>query len=74
MNWGEATGRAWPYRFIDEFKKTFLNSRLIDGSAPAMTSRFYSFCYKTMVPEPHVDIWLIELDINKRVLADLTVI
>lgn len=61
---GKVAGPAWPYRFVDEFKKTFPNSRIIDGSAPAMTSRFYSFCWKTMVPETEADIWLIELDVN----------
>lgn len=63
---GKVAGPAWPYRFIDEFKKTFPNSRIIDGSAPAMTSRFYSFCWKTMVPETEADIWLIELDVNNE--------
>ncbi|BGP27485.1 hypothetical protein JCM10295v2_006455 [Rhodotorula toruloides] len=63
---GKVSGPAWPYRFIDEFKKTFPSSRIIDGSAPAMTSRFYSFCWKTMVPEAEADIWLIELDINNE--------
>lgn len=62
---GHVAGPAYPQRWLAEFQKTFPRARMFDGSAPAMDSAFYSYCYKAMVPEPDIDLWLVELDINK---------
>ncbi|TNY17298.1 hypothetical protein DMC30DRAFT_357328 [Rhodotorula diobovata] len=61
---GHVAGPAYPQRWLAEFQKTFPRARMFDGSAPAMDSAFYSYCYKAMVPEPDIDLWLVELDIN----------
>ncbi|BGP43285.1 hypothetical protein JCM10450v2_007435 [Rhodotorula kratochvilovae] len=67
---GHVVGPAYPYRWLDEFRKTFPKAKMYDGSAPAMDSAFYSYCYKTMVPEEDIDLWLVELDINNGMTAD----
>ncbi|GJN93869.1 hypothetical protein Rhopal_006928-T1 [Rhodotorula paludigena] len=61
---GKVVGPAWPYRWLEDFQKTFPQTELYNGAAPAMDSAFYSFCYRTMVPETDIDMWLVELDVN----------
>ncbi|GAA5923449.1 hypothetical protein JCM3775_007543 [Rhodotorula graminis] len=61
---GHVAGPSYPYRWLADFQKTFPRAKLFDGSAPAMDSAFYSYCYRAMVPESDIDLWLIELDIN----------
>ncbi|GAA6037693.1 hypothetical protein JCM8097_002290 [Rhodosporidiobolus ruineniae] len=57
---------TWVQRWFEGFQEQFPNSELMNGAIPAMTSRFYSYCVDTMVPEP-ADLYLIELDINDNI-------
>ncbi|GAA6037666.1 hypothetical protein JCM8097_002275 [Rhodosporidiobolus ruineniae] len=63
---------TWVERWFDGFQARFPNARLVNGAAPAMTSRFYSYCVDTLVPEP-ADLYLIELDINDELTAETMV-
>ncbi|GAA5985237.1 hypothetical protein JCM11641_003643 [Rhodosporidiobolus odoratus] len=63
---GEPT---WLQTWWETFSEMLPNAKLVDGSAPAMTSRFYSYCHQTMVPV-EADLYLIELDINDELTLE----
>ncbi|GAA6010144.1 hypothetical protein JCM10207_005637 [Rhodosporidiobolus poonsookiae] len=61
---GLGGAQTWADRWFEGFQEQFPKSKLINGAVPAMDSKFFSYCYHTMIPEP-ADLYIVELDINE---------
>ncbi|BGO95547.1 formin-binding protein [Rhodotorula toruloides] len=55
--------QRWQERFFDDFKKMFPNAKLHVGAMGATDSKFFSYCFGSLLPDD-LDIYLVELDIN----------
>ncbi|GAA6020384.1 hypothetical protein JCM10207_002090 [Rhodosporidiobolus poonsookiae] len=60
---------SWVEQWFENFQTKFPRAQLVNGAAPAMTSKFYSYCHETMLPGK-IDLYIIELDINDEVTAE----
>ncbi|GAA5869490.1 hypothetical protein JCM8547_001503 [Rhodosporidiobolus lusitaniae] len=73
VTWGHGIGDhlPWTQRWYEAFQARFPDTpiRLVNGAAPAMTSKFFSYCHATLVPKD-ADLYLLELDINDETTGE----